>query len=121
MSASGHTLARHRLFYGAIALLVVMLLRCGIGAIGLISDARDLDSSYPDTAILAEQDSAEDDTTAKHAGGKGLAVFDTDFTPPMVAADARRPAMSVEGQVASILNGGIQCAVRPTGPPHARA
>jgi hypothetical protein len=122
MSASGHTSSRDRVFCGAIALLVVMLLRCGIGAFGLISDVRDLNQNYSDLAILAEEDPSEDKSAAKHIGGDGLGDLDAYVGPSTVVVDALRPTTPCEDQVAFILrNGGIQCAVRPTGPPRTRA
>jgi hypothetical protein len=120
MSASGQTLSRHRVFCGVLALLVVMLLRCGIGAMSLVSDTRDL-NPYPDTAILAEEDSSEGETAVKHAGSKGLGALDADVRPSTIVVGGLHPTTRIEGQVAFILNGGLQGAVRPTGPPHAQA
>lgn len=114
---------RGRGFCSAIALLVVVLLMCGIGAIGLVSEARDLNLNCSDTAVLAEEDSSEDaQSIAKGSGGKTLTDCRASYRPSVVLVDAFRVSKLPEGQVTSILrNGGIQRAIRHTGPPNIRA
>jgi hypothetical protein len=123
MSALSQTPMRGRGFCSAIALLVVVLLMCGIGTIGLVSDTRDLNLSYPDSAVLTEEDSSEgDQLIAKGLGGEALSDHRASFGPSAIEGDAFRPSGPPEGQVTSILrDGGIQRATHPTGPPDARA
>ena len=117
MSTGSQTSSRDRVFCGAIALLVVVLLMCGIGAIGLVSDVRELNPSYPDSAILAEEDTAGDEAVAKEAGSKVLGTHGN-LSLRAVFEDAFLARVPIEGQVAFLLrNGGIQRAARPTGPP----
>ena len=121
MSTGSQTLSRDRVFCGAIALLVVVLLICGIGTIGLISDVRELNPSYPDSAILAEEDTAGDEAVDKESGSKVLAALEGVSLQAMFE-DAFLARAPIEGQVVFLLrNGGIQRAVRPTGPPSAYA
>jgi hypothetical protein len=123
MSALRQTSSRGRVFCGAIALLVVVLLMGGIGVIGLTADARDLDCIYPNSAVLAEEDTAEDDeSAAKLLGDKayseGLPVYGTS----VAVADTLDQSITAEGQVAfGLRRGTIKRATHPTGPPTIRS
>jgi hypothetical protein len=119
MSAFDQTPPRGRVFYGAIALLVVMLLTCGIGIIGLISDSSDLNFSSQDSAVLAEEDSSEVESAAKFDGIKKL-LESVDLEPFRVFVESA-PAIRAGGQMPfAIPNGGIPRSSHPTGPPAGR-
>lgn len=123
MSALSQTSPRGRSFCSAIALLVVVLLMCGIGTIGLVSEARDLTSVCPDAVVLTEEDSAEDsESVAKGMGGKSIDNQGFASGPFAVAEESPAKSISFSGQV--ILpprNSGIHRAIHPTGPPASRA
>ena len=108
---------------GTIALLVVVLLMCGIGVIGLTADARDLDCIYPDSAVLTEEDMAEDDQSAnKLFGGKSQSVDMPLYGTAVAVADTLDQSIPTEGQVAfGLRRGTIKRATHPTGPPTIRS
>ena len=122
MSALSQTPSRSRVFCGAIALLVVVLLMCGIGVIELVSDTRDLDFIYPNSAVLAEEDTSEDDESAgKFLGGKALSAGMPSFGTSIVAVETLDRSIAIEGQVAfGLRRGTIKRAIHPTGPPMTR-
>ena len=119
MSALSQTSSRGRVFCGAIALLVVVLLMCGIGVIGLTADARDFDCIYPASAVLAEEDTVEDDESAvKLLRGKALSEGMPPYGTSIVDAVALDQSIPIEGQVAfGLRRGTIKRAIHPTGPP----
>lgn len=123
MSTSSQTSSRGRVLCGSIALLVVVLLMCGIGVIGLTADARDLDCIYPDSAVLTEEDMSEDDqSAAKLLGGKGCSEGMPVYGTSVAVADTLEQSIPTEGQVAfGLRRGTIKRATHPTGPPTIRS
>ena len=123
MSTSGQTSSRSRVLCGAIALLVVVLLMCGIGVIGMTADARELDCIYPDSAVLAEEDASEDDQSAsKLLGGKGASEGMPLYGMFVASIDWLEQSIPTEGQVAfGLRRGTIKRATHPTGPPTIRS
>lgn len=123
MSALSQTSSRGRVLCGAIALLVVVLLMCGIGVIGLTADARDLDCIYPDSAVLAEEDTSEDnESAAKLLGGKGCSEGMPLYGTSLAAIDTLDKSIPTEGQVAfGLRRSTIKRATHPTGPPTTRS
>jgi hypothetical protein len=104
-------------------LLVVVLLMCGIGVLGLTADARDLDCIYPDSAVLAEENTSEDDeSAAKLLGSKGCSEAMPLYGISVAAVDALDQSIPAEGQVAfGLRRGTIKRAIHPTGPPAIRS
>jgi hypothetical protein len=123
MSALSQTSSRGRAVCGAIALLVVVLLMCGIGVIGLTADARDLDCIYPDSAVLTEEEAAENDESAvKLLGGKGCSEGMPLYGTSVAVVDTLEQSIPTEGQVAfGLRRGTIKRATHPTGPPSIRS
>jgi hypothetical protein len=123
MSAVSQTSSRGQGFCCAIALLVVVLLICGIGTIGLVSETRDLSAIYPDAAVLAEEDSAEDsESVTKGTGGKSLDNHGFASASFSVAENLSENSIPFAGQVILPLrNSGLHRAIHPTGPPAPRA
>jgi hypothetical protein len=121
MSALRQTPSRGRVFCGAIALLIAVLLRCGVGGTGLTHDARDLDCIYPDSAVLAEEDTSQNDESAvKILGGKALSGGMSLCGTSVAAANTIDQSIPTEGQVAfGLRRGTIKRAIHPTGPPAA--
>jgi hypothetical protein len=118
MSAFDQTPPCGRVFYGAIALLVIVLLTCGIGVIGLISDTSDFNFNSQDSAVLAEEDSSEaSESAAKFSSGKKL-LAGIDLATFAECTIAIAPMIRTGGQIAfAIPNGGIPRSSHPTGPP----
>ena len=107
-----------RLLAIGLACLFAVSMACGVGAAALADDFEDLDSSVPESAVVAVARASEQTVRVAQPGGKQVAAESRDRFVPLIAASSSVGRVTAEGQQAfALFNGGIPRTRDPTGPP----